>query len=460
MFVRLSSFWLVLFAASTFTGASETYFAVIDNEENSVFGTLTVLDRSQIVVNVQGTLQTIPVEKLVKIRNLAPNPYEGEVPAVGTQNAGQQSLTSALSGRGTHERKFAEELVKRLQMDEQAAKRTFPSSVVALELKDGSRLIASTFTVMQDQGICRMVEQQSDVSIPLRDISAVRLNTRSLSEVLNPPADWLRLAVPNTEGDRLVVGNPGSFDVYAGILGNVSAETISFTVDGEMLPIPRRRVFGLVLHGENTPVASVSPLATLTLWTGTQGIISDIRLDESELTWHTTTGLTVTVPLNMVSEINFGESGIAYLTDFEQVRQEFALPFESEIKPAQFRFLQTFFESRTATSREVILDGVACERGITLLGKTSVEYRLPKPFATLRAMIGIEDQFRPHASARLQILADSQVLGFWDIRGDTASQRIDLALPQNCRLITVITEPLPQSGTSTVLTIGDPKLSE
>ena len=470
MFTRLFSFYFVLFVLGTFTLAAElclaeTYVEVIDNEENSVLGTIAALGRTQIVVNVQGVTQTIPVEKLVKIRNLAPNPYEGVPSATAVQMPGQQSLTSALSGRGTAERRLAEELVKRLQSNEQAAQKTFPGSVVALELKDGSRLTASSFTVVNNQGICRLLEQQHDLSIPLHDISAVRLNVRSLSEIVNPPGDWLRLAVPNAEGDRLVVGNPGSFDVYAGILGDVSTETVSFTVDGDVLPVPRRRVFGLVLHGETAPAAVAPPLATVTLWTGTRGLISDFQLNsndlkDSELAWQTTAGLTVTVPLNMVSTIDFGGQEIAYLTDFERIRSEFTLPFASEIKPEPLRLLQTFHESRTKTSREVILDGVVYERGITLLGTASVEYRLPKPFATLRGVIGIEDQFRPHASARLQILADSQNLGTWELRGDRGAQRINLNLPQNCRLITIIAEPLPQSGTSTVLTIGDPMLSE
>jgi hypothetical protein len=78
----------------------------------------------------------------------------------------------------------------------------------------------------------------------------------------------------------------------------------------------------------------------------------------------------------------------------------------------------------------------------------------------LRAVIGVEDQFRPYASARLQILADSQSLGTWDIRGDAPAQRISLNLPQNCKLITIIAEPLPQSDVSTVLTITDAKFTE
>ena len=458
MLTRFFQCLLILFAVCTFTFATETYFEVIDNEENSVFGTITALDKTQIVVDIQGTTRTIPTENLSKIRNLAQNPYEGAT--AGSQNSAQQSLMATLSGRGMTERRLAEEIAKKLQATEQTLKKTFPASAIALELKDGSRLTASSFTVTKDQGICRLLEQQSDLSIPLNNISAVRFAVRSLLEVINPPADWLRLAVPNAEGDRLIVGNPEAFDVYTGILGNVSAETISFTVDGEELPVSRRRVFGLVLHGETTPPTGAQPLATLTLWTGTQGMFSDIRLNEGVLTCQMTTGVNVAVPLEMLSEIVFGEQGIAYLVELERVRSEFALPFASEIKPEQLKLLQTFFESRMKTSREVILDGVVYERGITLLGRTSLEYRLPKPFSTLRGVIGIEDQFRPHASARLQILADSQVLGTWDLRGDTASQRITLNLPQNCRLITIVAEPLLQSDGSTVLTLADPKVSE
>jgi hypothetical protein len=161
-----------------------------------------------------------------------------------------------------------------------------------------------------------------------------------------------------------------------------------------------------------------------------------------------------------VDEIDFGESGIASLFDFERVRDEFSLPFVSDIKLEQWKLLQTFYESRTNVSREIVLDGTAYSRGVTLHGRSSLEYRLPQPFAILKMVIGIEDQFRPHASASLQIAADSQVLGTWELRGDAPSQAIPLNLPQNCRLLTILAEPLPQSGVPTVLTIVEPKLLE
>ena len=465
MWTRFFSLLPVLLAVSAFTLAADTYFEVIDNEENSLFGTILSLDRTQVVVDVQGTPQTIPTDKLIKIRNLAPNPYMETSATPGPQNVVPPIPSLAMGGRNLNDRRLADDILRRLQANAPSIRKTFPANVIVLELNDGSRLIASSFTVANDQGICRLLEQQNDLSIPLNTISAVRFTVRSLSDAINPPADWLPLAVPNTEGDRLVVGNPGAFDVYSGILGDVSAETISFTVDGDVLPVPRRRVYGLVLHSTATPATPLPvtpgpPLGILTLWTGTRAMISDFRIDANELTWTTTTDITVTVPLEMVSELDFGEAGITYLIDLDRTRNEFSFPFASEIRPEQWRLLQTFFESRTKGPREVILDGTMYDRGMTLLGTTSLEYRLPKPFATFRGVVGIEDQYRPHAAARLQIFADSQILGTWEVRGDTASQRIDVNLPQNTRLLTMTTEPLPQSGASTILTIVDAKLAE
>ena len=458
MFTRILRFCSLLIIASTFSFA-ETYFEVIDEEENSVLGTITALNQTQVVIDVQGTPQTIPLEKVVKIRNLAPSPYEG-IPAAATAGNPNQRQQAARAGQGTNQQKYAELFERLMKAHEQAGKKTFPESVVALELKDGSRLTAAVFSVAKSQGVCKLLEQQEELSIPLEHISAVRFTAKSLLEVNNPPADWLRLAVPNTKGDQLVIGNPGSFDVYAGILNEVTAETVSFTVEGESLPVPRRRVFGLVFHGENAPAANAPPLATLSLWSGTQGSISDLTLRENELTWQTTTGVKITVPLHTVSEIDFGEKGISYLIGLERVRNEFTLPFTENIKPEQVKLLKTFFESRIQTSREIVLDGIAYDRAITLQGKTSLDYHLPKPFSALKAVIGVEDQFRPHAWANLQILADSQILGTWELCGDAASQSIHLNLPQNCRLITIITDSIPQSNVPAVLTIAAPKLIE
>jgi hypothetical protein len=351
-------------------------------------------------------------------------------------------------------------LASKLQTNEQVVRKTFPANVITLELKDGSRLTATSFTVAKGQGVCRVLEQENDLTLPLDSIASVRLSVRNLPEVQKPPADWLRLAVPNAGGDRLIVGNPGSFDVYTGILGDVTAETISFTVDGEVLPVPRRKVFGLDLHA-GTPAATKQPLAALSLWTGTRCMISDIQLKDNDLTWQTTTGLSFSMPLDMMNEIDFDEKGVAFLFDLEQVRSTFSLPVESTANLSQVKLLQSFYESRAKnSSREVVLDGVAYNRGITLLGKTTLEYQVSRPYTALRAVIGVEDQYRPNAAVNLQIMADAQVLGTWELRGDTASQRILLTLPKNCRVIKIVAEPLPQSNTPAVLTIADAKLFE
>lgn len=450
---------ILLFAVSGLTRASDTYFEILDNADNRSFGTIAVLDQTQITVDVQGESRVIPLEKLIKIRNLDPCPCAESLVATG--KLGQPSAPATHSARSIDEQKLADLIEKNRRSNEQAA-RTFPGSVVSVEIKDGSRLVASSFVLSKSHGICQLLGQQNNLSIPLDTISAVRFAVRNLSDVINPPADWLRLAVSNTEGDRLIVGTPGAFDVYAGILREINAETIFFSVDGEVLPVPRRKVFGLVLHGDSVTSTSAFPIATLTLWTGTQGMITSLRLDASggELMWQTTAGLTIAVPLNSVDEIDFGAKGVFYLLDCERVRNEFSLPFLPDIKLEQLKFLSTFYENRTKVSREIVLDGVPYNRGVTLFGKTLLEYRLPKPFSTLQAVIGMEDQFRPHASVSLQILANSQVLGTWELRGDTNSQQIHLNLPQNCRLITIVAEPTPHSTVPAVLSITDPKLFE
>ena len=460
MCIRYFPLCLILFAVCGLTGASDTYFEILDNADHRIVGTISAIDQTQIVADVQGESCVIPLEKLVKIRNLAPSSSIESPSAMG--NVGQQPAPTARTTRSPEEQKLANLIEKHRRSHEQTVQ-TFPSSVVSLEFNDGSCFVASSLTLSKSHGTCRLLDQQDDLSFPLAPLSAVRFAVRNLHDVLNPPADWLRLAVPTTEGDRLIVGNPGSFDVYAGILQEINAETIFFSVDDEVLPVPRRKVFGLVLHGDSTPPADEFPLAVLTLWTGTRGMVSSLRLNENEneLTVQTTAGVTIAVPLYMVDEIDFGEQkGVVSLFDCERVRSEFSLPFVSGIELEQLPFLRQFYESRTNVSREIVLDGICSNRGMTLLGKTVLEYHLPKPFAVLKAVIGIEDQFRPQACASLQILANSQVLGTWELRGDTASQRIHLNLPQNCRLITLIAEPIPHSTVPAVLSIADPKLFE
>ena len=415
MLLRIIPCFCLLFAFYSFNEAAETYFEVLDNEENILVGTIAGLNRTQIIIDVQGTSQTITLEKLVKIRNVAPNPYQ------------QESFATA----------------------------------AALELKDGTRLIAASFTATKNQCICRLWEQPDELHIPLNAVAAVRFNLRKPADALTPPEDWQRLAKLNADGDKLIVGNPGSFDVYSGILQEVSESTIFFAIDGEILPVPRQKVFGLVFHGETTEVAHGLPQATLTLWTGTQAMFSDIHLVDSDLIWHTAVDLTMSAPLSLVREIIFGEKGVAYLTDFEQGQGGFSVPFVPKVTPALETLIQTFYESRSKVSAgEYILDGIAHRRAVTLRGETSLEYRLPKQFTSFKALVGIEDQYRPYAGGTLQIYADSQLLGFWEVRGDSAAQQIQLSIPQHCRTLMFRSKPITLSGVAAVLTIAEPRLLE
>ena len=421
--VRIIPCLCLLFVFCSYNEAAETYFEVVDNEGKVLIGTIAGLNRTQIIIDVQGASQTIPLEKLVTIRNTAPNPYP------------QESSASAAS----------------------------------LELKDGTRLTAASFTATKDQCICRLWEQPDELHIPLDAVAAVRFNLRKPADALTPPEDWQRLAKLNADGDKLIVGNPGSFDVYNGILQEVSESVIFFAVDGEILPVPKQKVFGLVFHGENVgentgrtaEIPPDLPQATLTLWTGTQAMFSDIHLVDERLTWHTATGLTMSAPLMLMWEIVFSEKGTAYLTDFERTRSEFSISFVPEITPSLETFIQTFYESRSkASSGEYIVDGIAYRRAVTLRGETSLEYRLPRQFTSFKALVGIEDQYRPYVGGTLQIYADSQLLGFWEVRGDSAAQRIQLTIPPHCRTLVFRSVPASLPGTAAVLTIAEPKLFE
>ena|GEM_PF-3025156 len=447
---------------------AQPYFEVLDKDGQMFFGVITQLDNSQITVNMQGEQQILPIASIVKIRNLAPSPYQeissGRDNLRRTQTPFRSRQSNISSTASRNEQRLINLRAVMQQSNAQMVKKTFPNEVMVLELKDGSRLTVSALRIAHTQAFFHLLEQQNELSLPLEDISAVRFVVRNLSEVFNPPDDWLRLSQSNTDGDRIVVGNPGSLDVYAGILGEVNDETVSFDINGEVLPVPRHRIFGLLLH-DNIVSKETAPTAALTLWSGTRGMISDIRLENGDILWNTAPGLAVSVPLDSVSEIDFGEQGVVSLFDFERHRSEFSLPLGSidvqpDGKPEVRELLQQFYESRANVSREIILDGTAYCRGITLRGTTTLEYQIPRPYTALRAIIGIEDQYRPHASATLQILADSQELGRWELRGDAPSQRVVLDLPPQSRVITIMVTPLHQAGTPTIMTIVDANVLE
>ncbi|MDR0703594.1 MAG: NPCBM/NEW2 domain-containing protein [Planctomycetaceae bacterium] len=330
---------------------SEVPFEVTDSDGHTVSGTIITLDSEHLTLDSDGTKTEISTEKIVKVQSLLDNPFfsvvsgsgEWSAPSLSNMPSRKQSsktIAALLQKRDTNSSQKENEQKE----NEIKTKPVFPEIVSVLELNDRSRLVVSEFSTKGKFAVCRLLNNE-EMTLPLEQLFAVRLVVKGLNEVTEIPEDWRKLSAlsgsPAT-GDRIVVGLPGSLDIYTGILTEVGKETISFIIDGETLPVPRRKVFGLLFqppqHSPDsaketakTSPATKTPIGFLSLWNGTILHLQTLTSDENRQ-WHWTTvsGVAGTLQPEEINLLDLEQKNAFYLTDLKPILLEQIFYFDRE----------------------------------------------------------------------------------------------------------------------------------
>jgi hypothetical protein len=279
----------------------------------------------------------------------------------------------------------------------------FPKSVTVIDLIDGSRLIATNFIIKEQKAICILLDHnyippakidvnktknkvdnknerkeqekietannkkiESELLIPIDKIYSVRFEVKNFSDIAEPAPDWLKYVNDSkSSGDRIVINKSGAFDVYSGIVIEVTNESVIFSIDGEKLPIQRTKIFGMILHSPDREEIKKKVVygSQITLWTGTQimlnsftlkkietgsstennrndkvddkNIISEVQVKkggkqpvQSKILWTALAGFSGETLLEEVDNIIFSRGNSFYFNDVVPIIRERLVPFE------------------------------------------------------------------------------------------------------------------------------------
>ncbi|MDR2755941.1 MAG: NPCBM/NEW2 domain-containing protein [Planctomycetaceae bacterium] len=497
--------------------AAEVPFEVTDAEGNTVNGTVIAFDSVQLVLDTNETKTTIVTEKIVRMQNLLGNPFLSAVSDSGELSA--RSSNSDTPSRKQSSKSISALLQKRetnssQKKQEIETKPVFPEIVSVLELKDHTRLVVTEFMTKGKSAVVHLLNNE-EITLPLEQLLAVRLIVKGLNEVTTPPEDWQKFTVQADHaetGDRIIVGQSGSLDVYTGILKEVGKDTISFIVDGETLPVPRRKVFGLLFHSlhdlqntaTNTAQTPQTPFGSLSLWNGTILYLHSLKSNENgQWSWTTVSGVTGILSPEEINELDLGQKNAFYLTDLKPILQEQAFFFDREttkiteeekstnglqllrtyrtqkiisqlpnsqnnsnIKKLPFQPPQPRYNSRQNKIPDnpipgfddFVLEGNVYEHGLAVPAKTVLKYSLTDSFTMFHVVAGIDDRLRPNGGVRLRIQAEQQLLGDWVFYGDEPAKPLKLTLPPNTKTLKFEIDFIKGITVPAILTLAEPKL--
>ncbi len=291
-----------------------------------------------------------------------------------------------------------------LSLVEKPAKRP-EVSAVRVELLDGSSVAADDYTVGGDR-FTLVLPNNHIVDLPVATVSAVRVQPHAATLV----DQWSRILAMQLDADVLVVCNGDVLNYHSGVLHDVTDKVVRFELDGEVLPIKRSKVYGLI-YRRAADKSLPEPICELTDATGSRWSVRSLALtDEGDIRLSTPCGATVVCRLSQVVQIDFSRGKVIYLSDLAPQSVEF-VPFFG--RGGAMPLLGRFFAIRNDVNLEsapLRLGGVQYSKGLAMHSRTKVVYRLPGRFSRFKAVAGIDDGVRPHGNLRLVISGDERVL--------------------------------------------------
>ena len=303
----------------------------------------------------------------------------------------------------------------------------FPSVVPAaaaetqlLLLADGSRLFASNMA-----RTAKTVKAQSawlgSLEMDSAAIHAVRLQAE------NPAfsQQWATFLRRESEKDLLIVAKRDAtgLDFLAGVVSTVGGDQIEFLLDGETIPVPAARVYGIVfgkppVSAEAQRVAVGSGARLI----GAQGDILSamaLTLEGDQLQIESGWGQTLKIPMNRLQKIDLSTGRIQYLSELAAIEEQFdGVDPENSllaglIDKEQQRLL---FGPRRDTTIErqskLRLRGREFDKGLCIHSRTEITWALDGRFSSLECLVGIDDEvaFNGAHAVLLKITGDGQVL--------------------------------------------------
>jgi hypothetical protein len=177
------------------------------------------------------------------------------------------------------------------------------------------------------------------------------------------------------------------------------------------------------------------PSGRISLRDGSRLTIAAAILDgDDEIKATLTTGVTLPLPLDQVTRIDFTTGKIAYLSDLDPETARYVPYFGFK---QGIPLLGEFYGYRRDVAFEsapLELDGKQYRKGLALQSRTTLVYRLPGKFRVFKAVVGIDDNVRTTGSARLRISADGETLWAGAVRGTEPPQELELEIDGARRL--------------------------
>jgi hypothetical protein len=323
---------------------------------------------------------------------------------------------------------------------------------VWVDLIDGSLLPSRSF--QSAGGKANLETLQGDrVEIATRSIRAVRFQSQS-SEIA---AQWQELLKLEPAGDMVVLRKSGTrevedegkaprtvtetvLDQLEGTILEVTPAGAKFDFDGDKIDVKREKMEGIIFL---QPVKRTLPAPACRLKTndGSVWSVRSLELKGDTISLSTTSGVSRSLPLASLSQIDFGVGNVLFLADMEQELNQGEISFQPKNMLSSFKQLTAPRKNKSVGGDPLSIKGMKYAKGLSLHSRTRLDVRVPEGYRQFRAIAGIDDTAGPAASFQLKILGDNKELFVKQFSADQTAEALPIELElKGVRRLTVVVE--------------------
>ena len=389
----------------------------LEGEQQS--GVLTTITESQVTIQVDGVAAEIPAEKLIKL--------ELTSASASTANAETESNQSAQE----------------------------------IQLLDGSR-IQCRGIARSAQTVTTTTQAAGELMIPVTAVKAIQL----LPSDEKYADQWKSYVQRETKKDLLIVPKRegDGLDFLAGVVSTISAEEITFLLDGDTIPVPAAKVYGVVFAQTNG--SKLTSRCVVHAASGLEIGAASITFADGTFMVTTAWGQKLSLSSGQIQMIDFSVGRIRYLSDLVPLKENF-----SGIDPDDSLFtglvdsatLQLMYGPRRDTTLDsqipIRLRGQRFAKGMCIHSRTELTYALDRKFTVLEAIVGIDDLVSGNQQSivSLTISGDGKQLYHQNVSTQDAPVPLKVSL-ENVATLTILVDYGDNDSSCDWLDLADAKL--
>lgn len=298
-----------------------------------------------------------------------------------------------------------------------------PSPALAIDLADGASLTVKELTATSES-VTAISDNLGQLQIPRPAIRSVRLQPAKEEW----EAEWQAFRKRTNSKDLLVVPkrDGSGLDFLAGVVSSIQPETVPFLLDGDEIPVPRERVFGIVFAVVEQEATRLSGDTSVQFHDGTVVKTAEVRLQDGTVSVQAAWGQQLSFPVDRVASFDFSGGRIHFLSDLDPISERYfglqpdglswGVLFEADrtTRDGMSRLWKMSRDHFPNSGRPPLtLRRQTYRKGLCIFPSAKIEFPLDEKYSTFSATVGVDDEVafnqlsgKPATAVELAVEAD------------------------------------------------------